>query len=283
MALPSVAAPALDAAIVHEKRTATITKAGPSNAPNEHGVRIVAAHEYKEAAACLAEAFRTDNVVRYAIDTPDRMHLSEHERFEMHKSAMEYVTYAHCLQGLVLAVGDNFDCVALWLPPGKNIDDWFTILRSGMWRLGFKLSKEGRIRFFEEFLPLLGRSKQEVLGERDNHSWYLNYIGTKAEARGRGYARKLIDHVTRMVSTMCFNFVVGHRLTSARPMQMEFRVILSLPTTSISSSMAKWASSCARRSTCTALPARNSEWMSWYANQSRRRAGSRRRMLALHL
>jgi len=136
--------------------------------------------------------------VRYAIDTPDRMHLSEEERFEMHKTALEYVTYAHCLQGLVLTVGDNFDCVATWLPPGKNIDDWLTIIRSGMWRLNWKLSKEGRIRFFDEFLPLLHDTKQEVLGERDHTSWYLNYIGTKAEARGRGYARKLIEYVSKM-------------------------------------------------------------------------------------
>ncbi|ETI21658.1 hypothetical protein G647_08005 [Cladophialophora carrionii CBS 160.54] len=199
MALPSVAAPMLDAAIVHEKSPSTATKVALSTAPTQDGgVRVVAPHEYKEAAACLAEAFRLDDIVRYAIDTPDRMHLSEEQRFEMHKSAMEYVTYAHCLQGLVLTTGDNFDCVAMWLPPGKNIDDWLTILRSGMWRLSWKLSKEGRVRFFDEFLPLLHHSKQEILGDRDNNSWYLSYIGTKSEARGRGYARKLIEHVTKM-------------------------------------------------------------------------------------
>jgi ribosomal protein S18 acetylase RimI-like enzyme len=201
MALSSAAAPVLDAAIIHEKHNnAPATKAAPTNTPKKDGIRVVAPHEYKEAAACLAEAFRQDNVVRYAIDTPDRMHLSEAERFDLHRAAMEYVTYAHCLQGLVLTVGENFDCVALWLPPGRNIDDWMTILRSGMWRLSWKLSSEGRTRFFDEFLPLLHRSKLEVLGERDQGSWYLNYIGTKAEARGRGYARKLIDYVTDKVS-----------------------------------------------------------------------------------
>jgi ribosomal protein S18 acetylase RimI-like enzyme len=205
MALPSAAAPILDAAIIHEKPSSIADKFSLTTTPNKDGVRIVAPQEYKQAAACLAEAFRSDNIVRYAIDTPDRMHLSEEERFEMHKSSLEYVTYAHCLQGLVLTVGDNFDCVALWLPPGKNIDDWMTILRSGMWRLSWKLSKEGRTRFFDEFLPLLSRSKQEVLGERDDNSWYLNYVGTKSEARGRGYARKLIEYVTKMVRSRSFS------------------------------------------------------------------------------
>lgn len=210
MALPSVAAPMLDATIMHEKRSSTADKtaATTGTTKNQDGVRIVAPHEYKEAAACLAEAFRLDQIVRYAIDTPDRMHLSEVERFELHKATMEYVTYAHCLQGLVLTVGDNFDCVALWLPPGKNIDDWLTIIRSGMWRLNYQLSKEGKIRFFEEFLPLLHVTKQEILADRDDKSWYLNYIGTKTDARGRGYARKLIEYVTKMVGSP-WKFVRG--------------------------------------------------------------------------
>lgn len=198
MALPSVAAPVLDAAIIHEKRN-SVVKVNSIPAGTD-GVRIVAPHEYKEAAACLSEAFRHDDVVRYAIDTPDRMHLSEEERYDLHKATMEYVTYAHCLQGLVLTAGENYGSVALWLPPGRNIDDWLTILRSGMWRLGYKLSKEGKIRFFEEFLPLLHHTKQETLGDRDSNSWYLNYVGTKPEARGKGYARKLIEYVTNMVS-----------------------------------------------------------------------------------
>ncbi len=85
------------------------------------------------------------------------------------------------------------------MPPGKNMDDWLTILRSGMWRLQFQLSAEGRKRFFEEFLPLLHETKEEVLGERDNQSWYLVYIGTRPESRGKGYAKKLIQHVTGKV------------------------------------------------------------------------------------
>jgi len=200
MALPSVAAPVLDATIVHEKRSPAAGK-GASTTGHHDGVRIVPPHEYKEAAACLAEAFRIDDIVRYAIDTPDRDHLSEEERFELHKAALEYVTYAHCLQGLVLTVGEDYDCVALWLPPGKNIDDWMTILRSGMWRLSYKLSKEGKIRFFDEFLPLLHVTKQEILSERDDNSWYLSYVGTKPAARGKGYARTVIEYVTKLADS----------------------------------------------------------------------------------
>lgn len=82
------------------------------------------------------------------------------------------------------------------MPPGANMDDYLTILRSGMWRLWYKLSPEGKIRFFDEFFPLLHDSKQEVLGERDLDSYYLVYIGTKAAARGKGLARKVVEFVT---------------------------------------------------------------------------------------
>jgi ribosomal protein S18 acetylase RimI-like enzyme len=84
------------------------------------------------------------------------------------------------------------------MPPGKNMDDLYTIIRSGMWRLNYKFTAEGRHRFFNEFLPLLGDSKSKVMGARDTDSWYLVYIGTRETARGKGYAKKLITHVTDM-------------------------------------------------------------------------------------
>lgn len=88
------------------------------------------------------------------------------------------------------------DLVTSRMPPGQNMDDLVTIFRSGMWRLNYKLSPEAKMRFFTEFLPLLGSTKTSVLGDRDLDSWYLVYIGCIPSARGNGYARKLIDHVT---------------------------------------------------------------------------------------
>jgi len=86
--------------------------------------------------------------------------------------------------------------VALWLPPGKNMDGWWTIVRSGMWRLYYQLSAEGRERYYDELLPVLHRTKSEVLGDRDDKSYYLVYIGTKPSGRRRGYAKKLLDEMT---------------------------------------------------------------------------------------
>jgi hypothetical protein len=42
-------------------------------------VRIVTAAEYKQAAACLADAFAEDDVAMYFIDVPDRAHWTEQQ------------------------------------------------------------------------------------------------------------------------------------------------------------------------------------------------------------
>jgi len=102
-----------------------------------------------------------------------------------------------CLIGLVTTIGD-FEAVALWMPPGQNMDDYMTIFRSGMWRLNYRLSPEGKRRFFDEFLPLLHDTMHTTLGEREGEAWYLVYLGTKPAGRGKGHARKLIEHVTKL-------------------------------------------------------------------------------------
>lgn len=85
------------------------------------------------------------------------------------------------------------------MPPGKDSDDWLTIMRSGMWRLYYQLSAEGRRRYYSELLPVLHQTKHEVMGDRDDDCYYLVYLGTKPSGQRRGYGRKLIDHMAAKV------------------------------------------------------------------------------------
>ncbi|KAI9829869.1 MAG: hypothetical protein M1819_005967 [Sarea resinae] len=164
---------------------------------NSDEVRVVSVNEYKQAAQCLAEAFADDEVAGYFINTPATEHWSSKRKWNLHVSILQYIVAAHCLKGLVTTIGPNYDCVALWMPPGKNMDDILTLFRSGLWRLRYKLCAEGKKRFFTEFMPLLHDTKTNVLGDRDEDSYYLVYVGTKPTSRGKGYARKLIEHVTK--------------------------------------------------------------------------------------
>ncbi|KAI9712863.1 MAG: hypothetical protein M1828_001532 [Chrysothrix sp. TS-e1954] len=160
-------------------------------------VRKIHKSEYQVAGRNLAEAFANDAVARYAIDTNDAAHWSEAKKWSLHLKIMQALTYAHCLRGVVTAVGSNYDCTALWMPPGTHMNDFLTILRSGLYWSMFKLTSEGRHRLFKEFFPLLHATKKLVMGDRDEDSYYLVYIGTAPAARGRGLAKELIEHTTR--------------------------------------------------------------------------------------
>ncbi|KAK3678200.1 hypothetical protein LTR78_002296 [Recurvomyces mirabilis] len=165
--------------------------------PQDPGVRVLELHEWKAAAASLAESFAEDHCCSYFVNTPDTAHWTKEQKWDLHVRMMEYIVYAHLLRGLAVTAGPNYDCVGLWMPPGANMDDLLTLLRSGLWRLVYQLSREGRTRFYSEFLPLLHDTKARVLGpEKDNESWYLVYIGTLPPGRGKGYAKKVIEYIT---------------------------------------------------------------------------------------
>lgn len=90
------------------------------------------------------------------------------------------------------------------MPPGTTNDDWFATIFSGTWRLWYQLPRECRKRLFDEMFPVLHNTKAEVLGDRNNDSYHLGFIGTKASARGRGYATKLLRHMMVKVGRMFF-------------------------------------------------------------------------------
>ncbi|KAI5820985.1 acyl-CoA N-acyltransferase [Pyronema omphalodes] len=164
-------------------------------------VRVCGIEDYKACARSLAEAFYDDDVAFYFLDVPDNGGKTREELWPLHLEILEYIVCAHIHNGLVLSIGENHEGVALWMPPGKNMDDWYTIFRTGMWRLYFKLTAEGKKRYFGEFMEVLHQTKVNALGEQDNDAWYLVYIGVTPSARGRGYARKLVEHVTDKVDS----------------------------------------------------------------------------------
>ncbi|KAL3955741.1 hypothetical protein ACCO45_011304 [Purpureocillium lilacinum] len=104
-------------------------------------------------------------------------------------------------QGVATAIGPDYEAIALWTPPGKFNDDWWATLWSGTWRLWYLLPSEARRRFFTELVPALHDAREQVMGERNNDCWYLGYIGTKPNARGRGYASKLIGTMAERADT----------------------------------------------------------------------------------
>lgn len=86
----------------------------PPNDSATEQVRVVPFEEGKQAALSLAAAFKDDEVARYFIDVPDREHWTEEQKWALHCEILEYITYAHCLKGLVTTIGADYGAVALW-------------------------------------------------------------------------------------------------------------------------------------------------------------------------
>ena len=99
-----------------------------------------------------------------------------------------------------------------------------------MWRLYYQLSAEAKARYFDEIIPLLHDTKASVLGDRDHDSYYLVFLGTKPSARGRGYAKKLLEHMIQRVRffalLICFSSGGPQPLPTLLPLSL--CVLLSL-------------------------------------------------------
>ncbi|UNI21652.1 hypothetical protein JDV02_007624 [Purpureocillium takamizusanense] len=155
-------------------------------------VRQLGMKERKEAGLSLAHAFATDPLSVYLLaDELDKGWPPE-RLWKLHVRIMRYTFAAYRLRGVATAVGPDYEAIALWTPPGKFNDDWWATLWSGTWRLWYQLPSEARRRFFTELVPALHDARKQVMGDLNNDCWYLGYIGTKPNARGRGYASKLI-------------------------------------------------------------------------------------------
>ncbi|KAL9084996.1 MAG: hypothetical protein Q9159_004962 [Coniocarpon cinnabarinum] len=167
---------------------------------NVNAVTDVTTKQHLSAAATLAEAFEHDDVARYLVDVSDTAKWSEEKRWNLHSTLMNYITYAHAKRGLATYVGtseDPFGSVALWMYPNKTLESASDVISTGLWKLAFKLTSDGRKRGFGDFFPLLGRTKKEILGSRAKDCYYLVYIGTKPGCRGLGLARQLIQEAAK--------------------------------------------------------------------------------------
>ncbi|KAF9881592.1 hypothetical protein CkaCkLH20_00738 [Colletotrichum karsti] len=178
----------------HVSKSVTLVELKRSLVPPkwEDTVRVIGMSECKEAGLSLAHAFAADDLSQYLLDAHDMAGYSPEHKWKLHVDIMTYITASHCYDGLVTTIGPDHDGVALWMPPGTD-DGWLTIFRSGMWRLYYQFTAEGRRRYYDELMPLLHTTKHEVMGDRDNDCYYLVYLGTKPSARGKGYARKLLN------------------------------------------------------------------------------------------
>lgn len=77
-------------------------------------VRTVQLSEHIEVGRSIAQAFATDELAHYLLDSDDMMGLSDEDKWKLHVDMMKYIVAAHCISGLVTTIGPDYEGVALW-------------------------------------------------------------------------------------------------------------------------------------------------------------------------
>lgn len=158
-------------------------------------VRKILPSEYKRAAETLAEAFEDDPVMSYMTPIQEtKLKESRKQRIRVFQTFVEYLSqYGECYTS-----SDDFECVALWIPPGVPTNpSLFKVLWTGTWKLLFQLSFKS-LRRYIQYSDHSDLEKSRNLGDRKSNFWYLAFIGTRNDGRGKGHSRKLMDHITNI-------------------------------------------------------------------------------------
>ncbi|UJO16112.1 uncharacterized protein CLAFUR5_04723 [Fulvia fulva] len=143
--------------------------------------------EYKEkTATLLSEIFISDPVIRFMLSgLDDTTRLSYmHEYFSA-------LTKAAMLNNATFQEASSWTCVAIWLPPGKKVDNPLTILQAGILQAVLKLGFNGIKKMLWDYQGQAEALKKKEL-EKERF-WYLFFIATVVEARGKGLATGVVE------------------------------------------------------------------------------------------
>ncbi|VVT55483.1 uncharacterized protein SAPINGB_P004619 [Magnusiomyces paraingens] len=204
-------------------------------------IRKLEYNEIEQAAQTLVESFETDPFVVFCLPDPlSSKHESSNsdqisptvktQRDAYIRALFYFMTY----QGTAYTIGDDYGCVAVWVPPGSQfvVTTW-SLLRSGAWRVLYQIPIRGIRRTFmtsdagaeAKKRALLPQSSNvtsfdksststsststninnnnnnnnnntpQIKNDYENH-WYLAIIGTKKKSQNQGLAKTLIRHFT---------------------------------------------------------------------------------------
>jgi len=95
------------------------------------------------------------------------------------------------LNGGVFEEADDYSSAQVIIPPGKKVDNPWTLIPSGAFSVLFKLGVKGCKRMLIEFTGLTETAKKKGLKGKKKF-YYLFFIATRDDCQGRGLSSALI-------------------------------------------------------------------------------------------
>ncbi|KAK5163633.1 uncharacterized protein LTR77_010582 [Saxophila tyrrhenica] len=146
---------------------------------------------HPQAAALTAEAFKNDPTIRYILGT-----MTDKTRKAYLPAYFNTLFRAAMLNGAVFQEANDWSSCAVWMLPGRKVDNPWTMVPAGLlgmvWKMGFTPAK----RMLWEYAQQSDKCKHEGLRDRDGRVikeyHYLFFIATPTEHRGKGLASEII-------------------------------------------------------------------------------------------
>ncbi|KAF7713631.1 Uncharacterized protein PECH_006255 [Penicillium ucsense] len=131
--------------------------------------------------------FSDDPVIAYML-----LDMSREERHAYLPTYWSVFVKSALLNDAVITEADGWKAAAVVLPPGKQLDNTWTLFSSGfggvLWKMGFS----GLKRLLSEFSGMTDNAKKIGLRGQQRY-YYIFTIGTETEHRGQGLARAIMQ------------------------------------------------------------------------------------------
>lgn len=157
--------------------------------PKRRAITTGGADYVPRAAALHGESFKDDPVMNFILNT-----LPVGERRDYLPTWMGQLVTAGSLNSGIFDEIDDFSCSALWLPPGRSIDNLRTYWKAGLHRMLYRIGFVGVKHMMWDYEGQTASAKKEGLYSRGwTEFYYLFLLSTREGCRGRGMGAALVE------------------------------------------------------------------------------------------
>ncbi|KAK3075256.1 hypothetical protein LTR53_001621 [Teratosphaeriaceae sp. CCFEE 6253] len=137
------------------------------------------------------DAFKDDPVLTYML-----CNLSPEARHAYLYTYFTSLLTASALNGGIFEEADDWSSCSVLIPPGKRVDNPWTLLPAGILGILFRIGFAGCRRMLAEYEPLVEAVRLKALGGQKAF-YYVFFVATDAAARGKGLSSALVQSVQR--------------------------------------------------------------------------------------
>ncbi|KAJ5212392.1 uncharacterized protein N7498_004038 [Penicillium cinerascens] len=132
--------------------------------------------------------FDSDPIIAYML-----LNMTRKQRLEYLPSYWSKLAKSALMNNALITEADGWKAASIVIPPGRYIDNVWTLVYSGficvLWKIGFS----GLKRLLTEFSGMTDKAKRKGLGGQKRY-YYVFSIGTEYEHRGKGLAKTIMRY-----------------------------------------------------------------------------------------